>query len=304
MNEYDIEPLMPGISPIGKGTPATKEISVARPYIPDGTGYNLFRAKPGYSKLRKSLRGLGRYTHNSSVFNNGYTGVTTKHNPRSLMAVQDNIKSLKRAPEMAMDSFHAYMNTKTAPRGLYDWSLDAMIYPEKGGYFTKRHELTHALQNRRKNPKGFNKGFIEPIKDPMERVKMAFDGMEPANKLNFKNRPSDLFAETEARIVENKGIRKGLKKYAKDVDAKYSDGSRAYSKKGSSIAKGLGKVAEAIPNKPGMFTGRVPTFQGMGAGLVDMFTEGPALQEAKSNPLAGMGDEERARIESAYKYGL
>lgn len=309
MTEYDIEPFMPGISPIGKGTPAMKELSVARPYIPEGTGYNMLRPKPGYSNLRKNLQGLGRYSHSYRVnhpngFINPHTAVTTKRNPRSLMAVQGNIKSLKRAPEMVMDDFHSTMNSNRAPRGFYSWGYDAMLYPEEGGSRTKRHEIAHALQNRRKNPKGFNKGFIERIKDPMEHVKMAFDGMEPANKLNFQNRPPDFIAETDARIVETKSIREGLKKYARDIDATYKDGTKAYDQKGKSLTKALGRASELIPNKPGNFTGRVPTFRGMGAGLVDMFTEGPALQEAKSNPLAGMGKDERARIEAAYEYGL
>ena len=56
--------------------------------------------------------------------------------------------------------------------------------------------------------------------------------------------------------------------------------------------------------KPGMVTGKMPMIRGFGGGLVDMFMEGPALQEAKNNPLTGMGKDERARIEAAYEYGL
>ena len=48
---YEIEPFMPGISPVGKGTPGIAEVSVPRPYIPYGTGYNAVRPRPGYSQL-------------------------------------------------------------------------------------------------------------------------------------------------------------------------------------------------------------------------------------------------------------
>ena len=48
----------------------------------------------------------------------------------------------------------------------------------------------------------------------------------------------------------------------------------------------------------------MPMVRGLGGGIIDMFMEGPEMQEAKSNPLAGMGDDERARIEAAYEYGL
>jgi len=56
--------------------------------------------------------------------------------------------------------------------------------------------------------------------------------------------------------------------------------------------------------KPGMVTGKMPMFRGIGGGLIDMFMEGPELQKAKTDPLYGVGDDERAQIDAAYQYGL
>ncbi len=298
---------LPGISPGGKGTANTATFDAPRPYLSKGTGYKLLRSKPGYSKLRKSLHGLGRYSYGpmkypNGIINHDIKAVKTRRSPRSLMAVQDGVKSLKRSADLVMDTMHSTMNSKRAPGGLYNRGLDAMVYPENDKWGIKRHEITHALQARRANPKGFQKGYREPMKFAEDAVEIFAKGQEPANYLKFKPKASDLLPETEARIVQNKSIREGLKDYAKDIDATYSDGSKVYSQKGRPVAKALGKLAEALPDKPGRFTGRVPNFKGFGAGLVDMFMEGPALQEAKTNPLIGMGN--RAEIEAAYQYGL
>lgn len=298
---------LPGISPGGKGTANTATFDAPRPYLSKGTGYKLLRSKPGYSKLRKSLHGLGRYSYGpmkypNGIINHDIKAVKTRRSPRSLMAVQDDIKSLKRSAEMAMDTMHSLMNSDRAPGGQYNRALDVIVYPENDKWGVKRHEITHALQNRRRYPKGFQKGYREPMKFADDALDIVMKGQEPANYLKFKPKTSELLTETEARIVEKKSIRDGLKGYARDIDATFDDGSKFYSQKGRAISKALGKAAEALPDKPGRFTGRVPNFHGFGAGLVDMFMEGPALQEAKTNPLVGMGN--RAEIEAAYEYGL
>ena len=64
------------------------------------------------------------------------------------------------------------------------------------------------------------------------------------------------------------------------------------------------KGPEKPMTKPGMVTGRMPMIRGFGGGIIDMFMEGPELQKAKTDPLYGVGSDERAKIEAAYEYGL
>lgn len=56
--------------------------------------------------------------------------------------------------------------------------------------------------------------------------------------------------------------------------------------------------------KPGMMTGRMPMFRGIGGGLIDMFMEGPEMQKAKSDPLYGLPEEKRRSLEYAYQHGI
>jgi hypothetical protein len=64
----------------------------------------------------------------------------------------------------------------------------------------------------------------------------------------------------------------------------------------SQVAKRLSRL--------GVKPGRIPTVRGMGGGLIDMFIEGPELQQAKSDPTYGMGEEERRNLEQAYQDGI
>lgn len=269
---YEIEPFMPGISPIGKGTPAMKGFSVARPYIPDGTGYNMLRSKPGVSALRKNLEGMGRISYDemksgerlykvekppSNYLKNHITGTDSHRN--AVKAFDKNIRG--------SDSY-----------GWYNPKQDTVVLKNDAHKPSiARHEVAHALQDRQK-------GYFRPTKHTVTGE------------------------ELDARIVQHKGIRKGMKDWAKDSPS-YTEYYKNRDLPGAGkarevAAKGMGKAAELVPNKPGNFTGRVPTFRGMGSGLVDMFMEGPELQKAKTDPLYGMGEDERARIEAAYNYGI
>lgn len=271
---YEIEPFMPGISPIGKGTPAMKEFSVARPYIPDGTGYNLIRPKPGASGLRKNLEGLGRISYDYTLTDSGLERIYEVKKPPS------NFLTKQKTPEAhrnAVQNFDANIRKHKSYASYLPTYDTIVVGNDPHNARTTRHEVAHALQDRRRN-----------IARPSTYTVTG--------------------EELDARIVEHKGIRKGMKDWAKDAP-KYSEYYKKQDLPGEGklrdvAAKGIGKAAELVPNKPGRFTGRVPNFKGMGAGLVDMFMEGPELQKAKTDPLYGMGDDERARIEAAYEYGI
>ena len=272
---YEIEPFMPGISPIGKGTPAMKEFSVARPYIPDGTGYNMIRPKPGASGLRKNLEGLGRISYDYKLTDAGLERIYEVKKPPS------NFLTKQKTPEAhrnAVQNFDANIRKNKSLRAYYHPTYDTIVVgndPHKAS--TARHEVAHALQHRRRN-----------IARPSTYTVTG--------------------KELDARIVEHKGIRKGMKDWAKDSPY-YTEYYKKRDLPGEGklrevAAKGMGKAAELVPNKPGNFTGRVPTFRGMGSGLVDMFMVGPEMQKAKEDPMYGMGTDERARIEAAYNYGI
>lgn len=273
LEEYDIEPFMPGISPIGKATPAMKEFSVARPYIPDGTGYNMLRPRPGQSGLRRSLEGMGRVSYVDKPDGGRYYTIEK--------APDNYLKDIK-SPDDYTNKVKEFDNKllKKKSYGWYSPKTDTIV--AKDDFFkprVTRHEIAHALQKRRK---------IETIPRPTTHTVTG--------------------EELEARIVENKGIRKGMKHWAKsapyytksfkDIDLPGEGKAREV------VARGMGKVAEAIPNKPGNFTGRVPTFRAVGGNLIDMFMMSPDYQRAKEDPTFGRGEEERARLQSAYEYGL
>lgn len=272
MEDYDIEPFMPGISPLGKATPATKEFSVSRPYIPDGTGYNMLRPRPGQSSLRRSLEGMGRVSYVDKP--DGGRHYVVEKAPDNYLK---DAKSLDDYTNKVRDFDNKLSKKKSY--GWYDRVSDTIV--AKDDFFkprVTRHEIAHALQDR------LDKSLLRP------------------------STYTTTGEELDARIVENKGIRKGMKSWASSAPY-YTENYKSRDMRGEGkvreiVAKGMGKVAEAIPNKPGNFTGRLPTMRGVGGSLVDMFMEGPELQKAKTDPLYGMGAEERKKIESAYEYGL
>lgn len=273
MEEYDIEPFMPGISPIGKATPAVKEFSVARPYIPDGTGYNMLRPRPGTDALKRKLEGLGRVSYVDKPDGGRHYRVDK---------LPANYLKDAKSPEQYSNKVQDFDDYLIKTSDKYGW-----YSPAKDTIFVKRdfqkpsvtrHEVAHALQNR---------------------------------KMSHPGRPSTYTVtgeELDARIVQHKGIRKGMKEWAKAAPY-YTEYYKekdfpGEGKAREAVARGMGKAAEAIPNKPGNFTGRLPTMRAVGGNLLDMFMVGPEMQKAKEDPMYGMGEEERARIEDAYEYGL
>lgn len=328
---YEIEPFMPGISPVGKGTPGISEVSVPRPYIPYGTGYDVVRPRPGYSALKSDLSGMGRveldkvgpysmHKWGTRISSTGDFARPVKQ-PQNYYDIQEP-RTMKDALEKG--NYQIRMNHQpnaeganlkpygypevNAPnrrlyadgweRGSYMPTEDTIAY-EADNSTAKRHQIMRALQARGKsglgtigNATGF---YPQP---PREMISGDLDG-QAAYKKDFRN--------LEAKIGANKSLRKGfedfINKPANEAERlrDYSGGEPTRARK---FKEAAAKVARAIPGKPGMFTGRVPSMQGLGGGLVDMFMEGPALQEAKNDPYTGMGEEERARIEAAYQYGL
>jgi len=329
---YEIEPFMPGISPVGKGTPGIAEVSVPRPYIPYGTGYNAVRPRPGYSQLKGDLSGMGRIELHADrqIRPNGEFGRIVKepqnyldvnpgkHQENAIKQANHQIR-LNHHPASGYDHRgindmrgHTAALREDAPnrnvanygweRGSYMPKEDMIAY-EAGNNPAKRHQIMRALQAR--EPWGLGRTAeypenLSPGRDslkPRDVMTGNLDG-EAAYQKDLKN--------LEAKIGANKSIRKGVEQFvnkpANEAERlRDFNGRRTTSR---SLKEGAAKVVRAIPGKPGMFTGRVPSMQGLGGGLVDMFMEGPELQKAKTDPLYGMGKEERARIEAAYQYGL
>ena len=243
--EYEIEPFMPGISPIGKVTSPITEASTPRPYIPDGTGYNMLRFKPGYKRLKNSLEGLGRVSYKNTWTDSGLERLFKIDKPPA------NFLANLNTPETRSAGIQKFDNEIRGHKsyGWYDPGLDTIVVKDDVNKpRITRHEVAHALQDR----KGVNIA-----------------------------RPSTYTVtgeELDARIVEHKGIRKGMKDWARDVAPHYAKGyvERELPGQGKArevVAKGIGKAAELIPNTPGTLKFRAPT--GLGANIIDMFSLPP-----------------------------
>jgi len=301
------KPSIPGISPVGVGTPGTAKIRVSKPHIPYGTGYNLLKKTPGFSNVFNNVAkdtNIVEFDPNKAFdkkygFSNELPAVRTAR-----LATHSNINSAQQnggwdhylrkymsRPSYAADKF----SQPDSPRGTYSSrtktaTVPVQQYPRKlwgipapfneKTVNTRRHEFIHRMQS-----------------PDMPRYS----------------------SELDAFIGANKSIRKGLQQMAPHAEAyihdhavaKYPDSklksTAEYIKGGlskSTPTAFAGYASKLVPGKPGMFTGRVPSMRGLGGGLMDMFMEGPELQKAKTDPLYGMGTDERAKIEAAYEYGL
>lgn len=311
MDEYDIEPFMPGISPVGKATPAMKEFSVVRPYIPYGTGYNAFRLRPGYSKVKEQISGVGRTEYTPQTFNGkpmrsaynvvrlpqDYLDLNKNSSPFGKEYVAEVLArdfdknlnknfDLNHKNKIGVKQYVPAGKTWGMMQGLYSADTHSVIYPKDDPEAVKRHELQHAIQQRRMNGKKAQT-FKGPTRDVFHDRRFVQGKTMSAN-----------VQEVEANIVQNKSIRKGYEKFSGNQST-YDTSEKQ--KKGNLIKS---KILNKIPGKPGNFTGRVPTFRAVGGNLIDMFMMSPDYQRAKEDPTFGRGEEERARLQSAYEYGL
>lgn len=346
---YEIEPFMPGISPVGKGSPGTTGVSVPRPYVPYGTGYDAVRPRPGYGPLKDTLSGMGRIElfadrqfrpgtqnpgsrefgkivkepenyfkispgeYRQNAIKHANHQIRLNHHPGLGWQPPENNDGLTRRESLKQQAPNRNLYTYGWEQGSYMPKEDMIAYKE-GDPTAKRHQIMRALQARSGLlqakgsgystmggvfPIGLSRTADYTVEPPRDIITGNLDG-EEAYKNNLKN--------LEAKIGANKSLRKGFEQWvsrpANEVERLNDFGPPSAPRKTEKLREVAAKAARAIPGKPGMFTGRVPSMQGLGGGMVDMFMEGPALQEAKSNPLAGIGEEERARLEAAYQYGL
>jgi len=242
MNEYDIEPFMPAISP-GAPVPAPEFVPWKGKLNPKTTYYNhsLYRGGDPAKIFKEGL------LFNPEVIDGKMTGKVSRptamaHPPVSKTQplfpyggprTMDHVGK----PHLNIDYATRSKSPKSARYGSVIIDTEVPLYGQPGksaseGYLKKNVELLDKIPEQPKLEKG-----------------------KPVARLNPKN-------------------------------------NIAFYPKGSNTPM----------TKPGMVTGRMPMIRGFGGGIVDMFMEGPALQEAKTNPLVGMGN--RAEIEAAYEYGL
>lgn len=296
------KPSIPGISPVGVGTPATAKIRVSKPHIPYGTGYNLLKKTPGFSKVFNTIArdtNIVEYDYNNKKLRDyGHTRKPPKVST-ARFATNSNINQA----DPRINNIRRYFSTPSdvskevhgATQGSY-WHkgklavVPAPQFPRhiygipspfgKSATSTRRHEFIHRMQEPKMN--------------------------------RFKK-------ELDAYVGQNKSIRKGLQEFGPVAggyvkahsEAKYPHtklkqvGETIKGKALKAIPTAVaGGASMLIPGRPGMFTGRVPSMRAVGGNLLDMFMVGPEMQKAKEDPLYGMGKDERARIEAAYEYGL
>ena len=247
MEDYEVEPNLPGISPTGKTVPAFVEVS---PYIPEGSGYKALRKKPGFSKVHDKVAKNTNIAEYGPEYYRSAEYKRLSQDPGSKPYSLDTVNMLKE---------------KTGVKGYYDPSSNTTLVPKRtnlnndlsntDSVATRRHEFTHRMQ---------------PKKGTM------------------------LGKELDANIAQTKSIRKGLDKTANAYSDYLLDRASNQLASGESpkkVAADLerGKVANTvlqkvnsaakkIPTKPGMMTGKVPTFRGLGGGMLDMFFF-PALND-------------------------
>jgi len=297
MEDYDIEPFMPAVSP-GAPVPAPK-------YVP----FN-------YSKMTP-----GRYFAHTSNFSDGFAD-NLRAEPKLVKDVYKNgiqVRLHSNAKTIhptawnykidAADLGNAaknklLMDRMTHPKGLSNPDLRSRPIsvdtgtgqkfivnstPPKGAVHSKPKYATH--------PDRFHKPPVIPRKPGMAGTTFMMKG-DP-----------DMFHKAGPDYTHRADLPKP-KKGSSSLSDVWNDGSKGSARTHTGhVGKGkvIGHVnpgSTQMMTKPGMMTGRMPMVRGLGGGIIDMFMEGPAMQEAKSNPLAGMGDDERAKIEAAYEYGL
>jgi hypothetical protein len=375
---YEVEPFMPGISPVGKATPPTKTVNIPTPYVPYGTGYKYLRSKPGFRKVNNAVRnqiiaeyGLGKpvetergqgfrskitlmdildpkseprrrpylRSETGPAFKQGY-----KQIPKGMEVTSDIDFYTKHAMGEIFDTLHPpYNGSSSSLGGQYDSVNKVVIVPEKGPDYPKTkippRVVTDGIENYATDD---SKILTDAELDSRGIRRHEFGHVvdyETGKAVGSQNSP--LKAELPARVAETKSIRQGLdktmnhlpayeerliseinrrnimdipydSKWKETVDASMNEKGNfpeAQAKqdildKQSKPYKIANKVLQKIPSKPGMFTGRVPTFVGIGGNLVDMVMMSPDYQRAKEDPTFGIGEAERERLEAAYQYGL
>lgn len=303
----DKKPSVPGISPAGLGTPGTAKIGVPRPYIPYGTGYNLLKKGPGFSAV------FNQVAKDTNI---------VEYDPNQALKKRFGLSNEPPAVRTARLATHSNINNASNDGG---WDNYYRKYSSKPSYVVDKIS----------SPDGPVGSYHPPTKQaivPVQQYPRKLWGLPtPLNDQTVNTRRHEFIhrmqspdmprynKELEAFIGANKSIRKGLQDFGPlaegyvydHADAKYPDSKLKrvgeYVKGGvlkSTPTALAGYASKLVPGKPGMFTGRVPSMRGLGGGLVDMFMEGPELQKAKTDPLYGMGSDERAKIEAAYEYGL
>jgi hypothetical protein len=312
MQETKIEPWTPptpflegGISPVGTGTPALRDLKIPRPYVPEGTFYRMFKSNPGFPQVHDTI------ANKTNIVD--YSPHSQKRNP---FAVDQ-----RRKPQVRYSRY-----TKTDPLQILKTHPKYGHGPGKQSGYGSEDYIARKL---RRNPvtvgwhNAYTNTTVVPHRDSLVHDSKKIRRHEFAHRTQSPKLKGILTPEVNANIVEYKSVRKGLDDIAYDYPAYKADrinhmksyeGKFPYSKKvvGKEIAKSAlasgalktaNKAMNAIPSQPGFITGRVPTFRAFGGGLIDMFMEGPEMQKAKTDPYYGLPKKQKQRIENAWIHG-
>lgn len=298
MEEYDIEPFMPAISP-GAPVPAPKFVPFDYGKMTPG---NYFAHTSGFSDGFQG-RGLAPEPRLvDDVYKHGVRA-TLRSNAKILHPTAWNYK-VPGADLGGPAQNKLLMDRMTHPKGLSNPELRPQSVIRDTGTGGKFIETKPA-------PKGavYSKPKWGPYpsknhKPPLIPRKPGMSG----TTFMLKGGP-DMFHEVGPDYIHRPDLPKpvpGSKELSDIWDGKSKGSARTYT---GNVGKGkvIGHVnpgSTQMMTKPGMMTGRMPMVRGFGGGIIDMFMEGPELQKAKSDPLYGMGTDERAKIEAAYEYGL
>lgn len=246
-DEYEIEPFMPGISPVGKVTPPTKTVNIPTPYVPYGTGYKYLRSKPGYKKVNDALRNqiIAEYGAGLPVENEAGRGVRSqlqlmdifdpKPEPRPRPYLRAEVEpgfkqgykqiptGMQVTPDIDFKTHHAlgevldtfyppYVGSDSGLLGQYNSTDKVVIVPEKGPDYPKMNRPAYIVtDNLDGTLDGDSRVLTSNDLDARGIRRHEFGHVVDHETGKSKNAwDSPLKAELPANVAQTKSIRQGL----------------------------------------------------------------------------------------------
>ena len=156
---YEVEPFMPGISPVGKATPSTKTVNIPTPYVPYGTGYKYFRKKPGFSEVFDELK------------NKSLIGEYQVHGPRPLTPEEKRFKAFNEK---------LFGPDNNLPKPKIRFFTNAGSFPNPG---PREHRILHQLAEIRDTMETGKRGVAGSYSHTRKTLAVPGKGYETADPM-------------------------------------------------------------------------------------------------------------------------
>jgi hypothetical protein len=240
---YEVEPFMPGISPVGKATPATTGVSIPKPHIPLGTGYKYFRSKPGFSNVFDELK------------NKNLIGEYQVHGPRPLTPEEKRFKAFN-------EKLFGPDNNPPKPKIRFFTNAGSFSNPGP-----REHRILHQLSKIRDTIETGTKGPVGSYGSAMKTLAIPAKGYQTSDPLAKATHSIDKVSypimKTPHGNLDTRGIRRHEFAHALDHRANPDTNFRFPDKPGysdfkselaaniaqeKSIRKGLARTASSYPD--------------------------------------------------------